>query len=165
MDRNEFLSLVEELRRAPARLRELIAGIPPEKEIHKPRRDAFSARENVHHMRDIEAEGYGIRLLRMLGEPDPFLKDIDGSVLARDRNYNGKPSGPALEEFTLLRAANVERLLRLAPEDLDRKGSFENTGPVTLGKVLEMWRDHDRGHLDEIAFLAGRLPAEPKHNG
>jgi hypothetical protein len=28
-----------------------------------------------------------------------------------------------------------------------------------------MWRDHDRGHLDEIAWLAGRLPAEPKHNG
>jgi len=27
-----------------------------------------------------------------------------------------------------------------------------------------MWRDHDRGHLDEIAFLAGRIPAEPKHN-
>jgi len=27
-----------------------------------------------------------------------------------------------------------------------------------------MWRNHDRGHLDEIAWLAGRLPAEPKHN-
>ncbi|MGZ5429748.1 MAG: DinB family protein [Thermoanaerobaculia bacterium] len=164
MDREEFRSLVEELRRTPTRLRELMAGLPSEKEAHKPGPDAFSARENVHHLRDIEAEGYGVRLLRMLGEPDSVLKDIDGSVLARERNYNGRPSGPALEEFALLRAANVERLQRLAPDDLERTGSWENVGPVTLGKVLEMWRDHDRGHLDEIAWLAGRLPAEPKHN-
>ena len=164
MDRDAFRSLVEELRRTPARLRELMAGLPPEKEARKPSPDAFSARENVHHLRDIEAEGYGVRLLHMLGEPDPFLKDIDGSALARERNYNAVPSGPALEEFALLRAANVERLRRLAPEDLDRKGSWEKVGPVTLGKVLEMWRNHDRGHLDEIDWLAGRLPAEPKHN-
>jgi hypothetical protein len=164
MDLEQLQSLVEELRRTPARLRELMAGLPPEKEVHKPVPEAFSARENVHHLRDIEAEGYGVRLLRLLGEPDPFLKDLDGSVLARERNYNGRPSGPALEEFALLRAANVERIRRLTPDDLDRKGSWENVGPVTLGKVLELWRDHDRGHLAEIGWLAGRLPAEPKHN-
>jgi hypothetical protein len=164
MNGEEFRSIVEDLRRTPARLRELMAGLPPEKEARKPSPDAFSARENVHHLRDIEAEGYGLRLLRMLGESDPFLKDLNGEVLAHDRNYNAIPSGPALEEFALLRAANVERLQRLAPEDLERKGTWESIGPVTLGKVLEMWRDHDRGHLDEIAWLAGRLPAEPKHD-
>jgi hypothetical protein len=164
MDRETLPSLVEELRRTPARLRELMAGLPPEKEAHKPGPDAFSARENVHHLRDIEAEGYGVRLLRMLGEASPLLKDLDGCALARDRDYNAIPSGPALEEFVLLRAANVERLQRLEPEDLDRAGTWENVGSVTLGRVLEMWRDHDRGHLDEIAWLAGRLPTEPKHN-
>jgi hypothetical protein len=61
-------------------------------------------------------------------------------------------------------AANGERLQRLAPEDQDRKDKWENVGSVTLGKVPEIWRNHDRGHIDEIAFLAGRLPAEPKHN-
>ena len=96
MDRDDFHSLVEELRRTPARLRELMAGIPPGKEVHKPRPDAFSARENVHHLRDIEAEGYGVRLLRMLGEPDPILKDLDGSALALERNYSGRPLSPAL---------------------------------------------------------------------
>jgi hypothetical protein len=142
-----------------------MAGLPPEKEIHKPGPDAFSARENVHHLRDIEAEGYGVRLLRMLGEPNPLLKDIDGEALARDRNYNVIPAGPALEEFALLRAANVERLQRLAPADLDRTATWETVGQVTLAKVLEMWRDHDRGHVDEIAWLAGRLPADPKRDG
>lgn len=164
MDREEFLSAVEDLKRAPARLRELMAGVPREQEIRRPAPDAFSARENVHHLRDIEAEGYGVRLLRLLGEPDPVLADLDGTKLAEDRHYNEKPYTAALEEFARLRAANVERLLRLTAADLERAGSWVGVGPVTLGKVIGMWRDHDRGHLDEIAWLAGRLPAEPKHN-
>jgi hypothetical protein len=164
MDRDALRALIEDLRRTPARVEALMSRIPPGEATRKPRPDAFSARENVHHLRDIEAEGYGLRLLRLLGEPDPVLKDLDGDVLARERRYNERPHESALEEFSRLRAANVERLLRLSPEDLDRKGSWENVGPVTLGKVLTMWRDHDRGHVDEIAFLAGELPAEPKHN-
>lgn len=164
MDDLERRTVIEDLRRTPARLRELMAGMSEERETHKPRPEAFSARENVHHLHDIEAEGYGIRLLRLLGEPDAVLKDLDGDALARERDYNTKPCQTALEEFVLLRAANVERLQRLEPEDLERKGSWENVGPVTLGKVLTMWRDHDQGHLNEIAWLAGRLSAEPKHN-
>jgi hypothetical protein len=164
MDREDLNGLIEDLRRTPARVEALMARMSPEKQTHNPRPEAFSPRENVHHLRDIEAEGYGVRLLRLLGEPDPVLKDLDGDDLARERNYNGRPHEPALAEFALLRAANVERLLRLTPEDLDRKGSWENDGPVTLGKVLTLWREHDRGHLDEIAWLAGELPSEPTHN-
>ena len=165
MDLEALQDLIEDLRRTPARVEALMARMSPEKQTLKPRPDVFSARENVHHLRDIEAEGYGVRLLRMLGEPDPVLKDLDGGALARERNYNGRAHEPALAEFALLRAANVERLSRLSPEDLDRAGAWENVGPVTLGKVLGLWREHDRGHMDEIAWLAGELPSEPKHNG
>src|SRR5258706_16124781 len=164
MDQEDLHAVIEDLRRTPARVEALMARISPEKQTQRSSPDAFSARENVHHLRDIEAEGYGVRLLRLLGEPDPVIKDLDGDALARERNYNGKPHEPALAEFALLRAANVERLLRLTPEDLARSGSWETVGPVTLGKVLTMWRDHDRGHVDEIAWLAGELPSEPKHN-
>ncbi len=165
MDREEFLSAVEDLRRAPARLRELMAFLPTEQEARKPRPDAFSARENVHHLRDLEAEGYGVRLLRLLGEPDPVLPDLDGDALARERNYNGRPCAAALEDFALLRAANVERLLRLEPADLERAGTLQNVGSVTIARLVNLWRDHDRGHLDDIARLAGRLEDEPKRGG
>jgi hypothetical protein len=157
MDRDEFLSAVEDLRRGPARLRELMAAIPPEEEARRPAPDAFSARENVHHLRDLEAEGYGMRLLRLLGEPDPFLKDVPGDVLARERDYNARPSASALEEFARLRAANVERLQRLEPAELERQGTLEGVGAITLGSLVAMWRDHDRGHLDDVARLTGRM--------
>lgn len=153
MDRDEFQAAVEDLRRTPARLRELLARIPAEREAARPRPDAFSAREGVHHLRDLEAEGYGVRLLRLLGEREPVLPDFDGAALAGERNYNGRPCAPALEEFARLRAANVERLLRLSPEDLERAGTLQGVGPVTVAALTLLWRDHDRGHLDDIARL------------
>lgn len=164
MNDDERLALIEELRRTPARVEALMARIPEARLTERSPAGAFSARENVHHLRDIEAEGYGVRLLRLLGEPDPVLKDLDGDALAKERLYNERPHESSLKEFARLRAANVERLLRLTPDELGRGGSWEGVGPVTLGKVLEMWRDHDRGHLDEIAWMAGELPAEPRHN-
>jgi len=154
MDREEFLSAVEELRRTPARLRELIARVPAEREAVRPAPDAFSPRENVHHLRDLEAEGYGARLLRLLAEPDPVLPDVDGAALARERDYNARPCAGALDEFTRLRAANVERLGRLADADLERGGTQENVGPVTIAKLVLLWRDHDRDHLAEVARMA-----------
>ena len=153
MDRDEFVSAVEDLKRTPARLRELLARVPPERENVRPAPDAFSARENVHHLRDLEAEGYGVRLLRLLDERDPLLPDIDGEALARERNYSGRQYAGALEEFARLRAANVERLQRLTDEELERGGTMQNVGAVTIAKLVELWRDHDRGHLDEIARL------------
>jgi hypothetical protein len=164
MNAEELHNVIEELRRTPARAEALMARIPEEKQTERPRPDAFSARENIHHLRDVEAEGYSVRLLRLLDEKEPELKDLEGANLARERQYNERPHESALKELSRLRAANVERLLRLTPEDLERAGSWENVGPVTLGKVLEMWRDHDRGHLDEIAWFAGELAAEPGHN-
>jgi DinB family protein len=164
MTAEELHTLIEELRRTPARAEALMARIPGEKQTERPRPDAFSARENIHHLRDVEAEGYSVRLLRLLDEKEPELKDLEGANLARERQYNERPHDSALKELSRLRAANVERLLRLTPEDLARTGSWENVGPVTLGRVLEMWRDHDRGHLDELAWVAGELAAEPRHN-
>ena len=153
MDREEFLSVVEDLKRGPARLRELLARVPAEEEARRPSPDAFSVREHVHHLRDLEAEGYGLRLLRLLGENDPVFEDIDGARLALERDYAARPCHAALEEFTLLRAANVERLLRLSPEDLRRGGSWPGVGPVTLEEAVVLWRNHDREHLDDLSRL------------
>ena len=154
MDREEFLSAVEELRRTPARLRELIARIPADREAVRPAPDAFSPRENVHHLRDLEAEGYGVRVLRLLDEPDPVLPDLDGAALAIERDDNARPCASALDEFARLRAANVERLGRLTDDDLTRHGTLENFGPLTIARLVALWRDHDRDHLDEVARMA-----------
>ena len=164
MEPAALLRLIDDIAGTPQRVRELMARVPPGGDGKRPRPDAFSARENVHHLHDVEADGYGVRLARLLEEEEPTLADLDGDGLSKERRYAERPWEPALDDFARLRATNVARLRRLSAADLLRAGFWTGVGPVTLEKVLGMWRDHDRGHLDEIAFLAGVLAEEPKHN-
>src|SRR5260370_33437178 len=74
-------------------------------------RAEFSALENICHLRDIEVEGYTVRVNKILTENDPVLTDIDGGRLAIDRAYNNKNIDEALEAFALARRQNIAVLL------------------------------------------------------
>jgi hypothetical protein len=74
----------------------------------------------------------------------------------------GKSLDELLNTFAQLRAANVARLeaLRLAPEDLARRGRHPELGSVTLGQHLATWVAHDLSHLAQIARVMGRRYSE-----
>jgi hypothetical protein len=46
--------------------------------------ESFSALEHVCHVRDIERDGYRVRIRRLLDENDPSLVSLDGDELARE---------------------------------------------------------------------------------
>jgi hypothetical protein len=146
---------IEELRGAPERLAALAERCPPGAIARKPAPDAFSAREIVHHLRDIEIEGHGARLVRMLEEAHPFLPGVNGDQLAIERRYNERPHEPALEEFRHARARAVTRLSGLKPEQWRRSGTLDGVGSVTVEALVQIWRTHDREHLEEMARLVG----------
>ena len=147
--------LIEFLKGMPAHLESVLAGRSEKQLRHKsgPEASAFSLVEQVHHLRDIEVEGYSRRLQRLLEEDNPVLPDIDGTRLAVERAYNQKPLAPALDEFVAVRRANVELLRRLTPADLTRVGEMEGVGQITLAQLLEMWRNHDSVHRAELHEL------------
>jgi hypothetical protein len=147
--------LIEFLERMPAHLESLLVRLSESQLRHKPgpEADAFSLVEQVHHLRDIEVEGYSHRLRRMLAEDNPVLPDIDGTRLAVERAYNQKPLAPAFDEFVAARRANIELLRRLSPADLSRTGKMEGVGSITLAQLLEMWRNHDSAHRAELQEL------------
>ncbi len=74
----------------------------------------------------------------------------------------GKSLAELLDSFAELRAANLERLqkLRLAPEDLERRGRHPELGPVTLGQLLATWTAHDLSHIAQIVRVMGRQYTE-----
>ena len=113
----------------------------------------FSALENVCHLRDIEAEGYATRIDRILDETNPFLADIDGGRLAVERSYNDQDPDLALSAFIIARAKNLEKLSGVRTEQLEREGTLEGVGPVTLKRLAEMMREHDEGHAEELRVL------------
>ena len=150
--------MIEILAATPDRIRALVEGICDGELSRKPAPDVFSLRENVLHLRDIDVEGYARRIARVLDEERPFLPDVDGAKLAVERHYNNQPLDSALQAFAESRARSIERLSAIKPADLDRLADLEGVGTVTLRRLLELWIEHDAGHIADIeALLAGRV--------
>lgn len=119
----------------------------------KPAPNIFSVRENVWHLRDIDVEGYEKRVRLILDEQHPSLPDLQGGKLARDRNYNAQPIEPALADLRNSRAASMARLAACNESDLDRTAEMQGVGAIPLRRLLELWMEHDAGHVRDIKEL------------
>src|SRR5258708_9182472 len=116
----------------PDRAAELIHGMSEEQLALQAEGGFFSLRENVAHLRDIDAEGYERRIARIFVESYPTLPDVDGARLARERDYLHQPVVPALEELRRLRSVSLDRLRSATAPDLERTPVPEATANVTL---------------------------------
>lgn len=157
MTLEEFQSLVGALEETPRLIRQLADDLGGNEVTWKPSQEKWSVLEHVCHLKDIEEEGYTARIEKLLRETQPFLADIDGDKLARERSYNSQDFDATLRAFALTRAENARAIKDLTLDQLNRSGIFENTGPVTLGSLLLMMRDHDGGHLQDISDLREQL--------
>jgi hypothetical protein len=137
----------------PAVLRAAIVDARAEQLRYKPTPDAFSLVEHACHLRDLEREGYNLRLQRMLGEENPMLAGFEGDVIARERDYMAQDAAHAAAQFAVSRAALVARAGTLTSAEMARTGSFMGR-TITVCDLLAMMVEHDRGHRDEIAALA-----------
>ncbi|MGH9805200.1 MAG: DinB family protein [Candidatus Acidiferrales bacterium] len=155
----ELNATADFLEATPAWVEAALAGLSERQLRWKPRPepDAFSAVENICHLRDIEIEGYARRLRRTLEEDHPFLPDIAGARLAVERAYNQQPLGPALAEFAAARRENIALLRSVTPDKLARAAEMQGTGCVSLQQIVEMWKNHDAGHRAELEELVQAL--------
>jgi len=119
---------------------------------YKPAPDAFSLVEHACHLRDLEREGYNLRLHRMLEQENPTLAGFEGDVIARERNYMAQDAAQAAEQFAVSRAALVARAGTLTSAEMARYGTFMGR-TITVCDLLAMMVEHDRGHREEIAAL------------
>lgn len=157
MNRNELEELARFLEETPAKIERLAEGLDETEARWKPNADEFSVVENVCHLRDIEVDGYAARIQKILREDEPFLPDLNGARLAVERRYNEQELAAALEAFQSARRGNVLAVRELSSQQLERRGVFENTGAITLSGLLELMREHDMAHLDELKGLRARL--------
>jgi hypothetical protein len=154
-------TLLDALRKTPVAVARLLNGLSGDQLTWKPAPGEFSMLENVCHLRDIEQDGYLIRVRRLLLENNPELQDLDGDRLASERRYNQQDIAAAHTAFTSARKLTVKSLAGVTEADLLRGGSMERIGRVTLGSMLENLRDHDAEHLRLMRELRARLLSEP----
>lgn len=145
------------LRALPEALETKLAGLTDAQLRFRPAAETFSVLESICHLRDIEVEGYACRLRLLLEADNPALPDMDGSALARERRYNQQALQPALESFLIARRGNLQRLAAVTEAELARPGRLDTVGEITLGRLLELWVEHDRGHLRELDELLAML--------
>ena len=114
--------------------------------------DGFCLIEHACHLRDLEREGYGVRLKRMLSEREPVLEGFQGDVVARERNYMAQNPREAAAEFALARSDFIARAGALSVEQMHRTANFGGR-TITVSDLLAMMVEHDEEHSRDIAAL------------
>jgi hypothetical protein len=149
----------ERLKSFPTELRALLATAPEKRLRQRAADGTFALVEQAWHLADLEAEGYGARIEKMLAEDDPQLPDFQGDVVAEERRYLELELEPALRKFEEARARNVAWIEALSAEQLQLGGDQEGVGRVTIARVVEMMAEHDAGHAREVRALLNELRA------
>ena len=157
--RQELSGIIAFLEETPEAVRRLRDGLVADDLRMRADGGGFSFVETVCHLRDIEREGYGARIERILGEEVPSLPDLNGARLARERRYNEQGFDDGLAAFASARARSLSFINAATDEQLGRRGVLEGAGEITLARLVSLMYEHDRGHREELRHLREQLAA------
>ena len=124
----------------------------------RPAEDGFALVEQACHLRDLEREGYLVRVRRILAEDTPSLEAFDGAAVAKARDYLGADAHAAARDFAAARGEVIALVAPLGEADLARAAIFDGDR-ITLADLIAMMCEHDRGHRAEIEALVDAMQA------
>ncbi|MEY4729145.1 MAG: hypothetical protein RL020_303 [Pseudomonadota bacterium] len=110
----------------------------------------FSPVEQVWHLADLESEGFGERIHRLLTEQQPELADFDGDAVARERAYKTRSLKIGLQVFQQAREKNIATLKAIRADQWQRNGTQEGVGEVSLCDMPVFIHQHDESHVQQI---------------
>jgi DinB family protein len=161
MNRRQLETLLVTLESTPALLERASSGLSSAQVSRRPAGGGFSLLENVWHLADLEKEGFGTRIRRLLSEDEPTFANFDGERIARERRYQDRDLSEGLAAFASARRRNIEKLRGVARGDWKRRGTQDQVGKITLSDIPRKMAEHDRSHTQEIAALLSELRGEP----
>ena len=140
------------LSRTPAALNALLRDLPESWTFRNEGENTWTPFDVVGHLIHAERTDWvqRVRTILQFGENQAFAP-FDRSGHARE--IEGKSLAQLLDEFSRVRAENLDKLraLNLKPEDLKRRGKHPSLGPVTMANLLATWATHDLTHLHQIS--------------
>lgn len=129
---------------------QIVATVPADKlDINDG--ENWSSRQVIHHCADSEAQSYA-RLRRLVAEPNPVIQGYDENLWAKDATlgYADLPVDNSIAVFTAVRAASLDIIKRLKPEQLELKGTHSEAGEYSLQRWLETYTRHANDHANQI---------------
>lgn len=145
--------LIDRLGTMPRFLQGCADRLPRAEWTRQPSPGVFSLVEHGCHLRDLEEEGYALRLRRMLREDRPSLDAFDGGAVAARRAYPARDLGAAMQAFAEARARNLAVLSGLDAAALARTATFGEHGTITFQRLAELMAEHDASHRVELDEL------------
>ena len=149
MDETERRALIDRLRTGTADVEAALAGITDAELDRRPGDpESWTARQVAHHLADSEAMAY-IRLRRLVAEDAPLIAGYDEPEWARRLHYD-RPIGPSVAVLGAVRAASLQLLEALTPEEWARAGTHSESGAYGVETWLAIYADHAHDHADQI---------------
>jgi hypothetical protein len=131
------------------KLDRMIKGRSTARLRRRPAPEKWSVGEIIAHLADAEIViGFRIRLI--LGSPGTPIVAYDQDQWATSGHYDKRDPRKSLEQFRVLRKANLALLKSLKPEQWKHYGIHSERGQESVEHVVRMCAGHDLNHLQQI---------------
>ena len=144
------------LRRTSDELSRLVDAVPAAVVTVPEAPGKWSIRDVVQHLADSELV-CGFRLRLVLAQDRPPLTGYDQDLWAERLRYHEVDVRDALEQFTVLRRANLRLWEGLRPADLARIGLHSERGEESVEHLRQLYAAHDLLHLRQLARIRRAL--------
>jgi len=140
------------------KLERLIKVLPASKLRRRPAADKWSVSEIVAHLGDAEIV-MAFRMRLILGAPGAPIAAYDQDSWVTSGHYEKRDPRKSVEQFRVVREANLALLKSLTPEQWQQYGMHSERGQETIEHIVRMTAGHDINHLQQIERI---LPAKQK---
>jgi DinB superfamily len=111
--------------------------------------------EVAGHLRD-SAQIFAARLHRLCTEDDPVLPDFATDAPERLADYRATAPEALLDQLRTAQADLLQAVAAVRGPELDRSGTHETDGPLTVADVLTFLPGHQRDHARQLRALLSR---------
>jgi len=134
------------------KLERLIKGATPAKLRKRPAPEKWSAAEILAHLADAEIV-VSWRLRAILGAPGTPIQAYDQDAWVAAGHYGKRDARESLEQFRVLRDANLALYKDLTPQQWKHHGVHAERGEESIERIALMMAGHDINHLEQVAAI------------
>jgi DinB superfamily len=139
----------------PKKIAKLLKGVPAAKLRKRPAPDKWSVAEILAHLADVEIV-LGWRVRSILGAPGTPIQAFDQDAWVIALHYERRDARKSLEQFRVLREANLALYKSLRAEQWKHHGMHAERGEETIEHITRLMAGHDLNHLGQIESILAK---------